>query len=149
MGSNKLNQKCRSQLEQKTKGGNIVKIRITMVLYVLIGVLLLVGCGGPAPTPETITVVETVVVEKEVIKEVEVPAEEEAEAMGADMSKDPYDALEGSSALILVTEWDEFRQLDWLKVKKIMKNPLILDGRNIYDPEEMKKLGFKYIGIGR
>ncbi len=66
-----------------------MKIRITALLFVLIGSLL-VGCGGSAPTPETITVVETVVVEKEVIKEVEVAAAEEEEPAGADMSKDPY-----------------------------------------------------------
>ena len=66
-----------------------MKIRITALLSIFIGALLLAGCSGLAPTPETITVVETVVVEKEVIKEVEVVKEEE-EAMGADMSLDPY-----------------------------------------------------------
>ena len=65
-----------------------MKIRITMALYVFIGALLLVGCAGPVPAPQTITVVETVVVEKEVEVIKEVAAEEEA--MGADMSKDPY-----------------------------------------------------------
>ena len=66
-----------------------MKTRIIAVLFILGAVLLLVGCGGPAPTPETVTVVETVVVEKEVVKEVQVPAAKE-EPAGADMSKDPY-----------------------------------------------------------
>ena len=69
-----------------------MKFRMTMILFMLVVALLLAACGGAAPQPETVTVIETVIVEKEVevIKEVEVPAEEAAEAMGADMSLDPY-----------------------------------------------------------
>jgi UDPglucose 6-dehydrogenase len=61
----------------------------------------------------------------------------------------PYDAVKGASALILVTEWNEFRSLDMAKVAKLMKNPVLIDGRNIYVPEEMTKAGFRYMGIGR
>ena len=63
--------------------------------------------------------------------------------------KDPYDACRGSDCLLIITEWDEFKELDFCKVKKLLKRPLIIDGRNIYDPRALKKLGFTYIGIGR
>lgn len=64
-------------------------------------------------------------------------------------SKDPYHAVNKVDALIVVTEWNEFKQIDLNKVKKLMKNPTIFDGRNIYDPSDLKKLGFKYYSIGR
>lgn len=60
-----------------------------------------------------------------------------------------YNALENSDCLMLVTEWDEFRTLDFDKVKELMKTKLVIDGRNIYNPKEIKELGFEYIGIGR
>jgi UDPglucose 6-dehydrogenase len=62
---------------------------------------------------------------------------------------DPYDVCRGSDCLLILTEWDEFKELDFLKMKKLLKRPLIIDGRNIYDAEKMEKLGFTYIGIGR
>ncbi|KKQ02114.1 MAG: Nucleotide sugar dehydrogenase [Candidatus Roizmanbacteria bacterium GW2011_GWA2_36_23] len=61
----------------------------------------------------------------------------------------PYDAIENASALIVLTEWNEFKQIDLQKVKKSMKNPYIFDGRNIYSPGLMKKLGFRYFSVGR
>lgn len=63
-------------------------------------------------------------------------------------ANDIYDAVFETDALLLVTEWKEFRMPSWNVVKKSMKNPLIIDGRNIYDKEEMKELGFEYEGIG-
>ncbi len=63
--------------------------------------------------------------------------------------KDAYEACKGSDCLLVVTEWDEFKELDFSKVKKMLKRPFIIDGRNIYEPERMKKIGFTYIGIGR
>ncbi|MFA5022609.1 MAG: UDP-glucose/GDP-mannose dehydrogenase family protein [Patescibacteria group bacterium] len=64
-------------------------------------------------------------------------------------ASDPYQAAEGSEALIICTEWQEFKDLDLAKIKKIMRTPIIFDGRNIFDPETVKKLGFKYFGVGR
>lgn len=64
-------------------------------------------------------------------------------------AKDPYTAAEDTEALLIVTEWNEFRQIDLEKVKKLMREPLILDGRNIYDPQKIKDLGFTYYGVGR
>lgn len=60
-----------------------------------------------------------------------------------------YDALKGADALFVVTEWNEFRKPDLGKMKKLMKQAVIFDGRNIYDPKEMKEKGFAYFGIGR
>jgi len=61
----------------------------------------------------------------------------------------PYRCLKNADALIILTEWNEFRQIDLYKVKKLLKTPYVFDGRNIYEPQVMKKLGFKYFSIGR
>lgn len=62
---------------------------------------------------------------------------------------DPYAAAEGANALLLVTEWDEFRNLDFARLKQLMANPILVDGRNIYAPPDVAKLGFEYYCIGR
>ncbi len=62
---------------------------------------------------------------------------------------DPYSVLTGCEALVIVTEWNEFRDLDLKKVKRLLKQPNIVDGRNIYDPQEMKGLGINYLCVGR
>ena len=61
---------------------------------------------------------------------------------------DPYEALDGADAAIVVTEWDEFKRLDLNRVKQRMRRPLIVDGRNIFDQEKMKSLGIEYSGMG-
>jgi UDPglucose 6-dehydrogenase len=63
--------------------------------------------------------------------------------------EDPYETIRDCDALIVATEWNEFRNLDMRAVKILLKNPIIIDGRNIYDPKEMRDLGFQYLGIGR
>jgi UDPglucose 6-dehydrogenase len=63
--------------------------------------------------------------------------------------KNDYDALQGADALAVVTEWSEFRTPDFKKIKKLLKNPVIFDGRNIYNQAEVRKMGFTYYGIGR
>ncbi|OGW33774.1 MAG: UDP-glucose 6-dehydrogenase [Nitrospirae bacterium GWC2_56_14] len=65
------------------------------------------------------------------------------------ITQDGYDALRGADALAVVTEWNEFRKPDFQKIKKLMKKPVIFDGRNIYNQEELRKMGFTYYGIGR
>ena len=60
-----------------------------------------------------------------------------------------YDALEGADALVLATEWAEFREPDFARIKTLMRRPAIFDGRNIYNPLHLKELGFHYEGIGR
>lgn len=62
--------------------------------------------------------------------------------------RDPYEAAEGAEALILATEWQEFKEADLGKVKAVMRRPLFLDGRNLFEREWMLKLGFEYLGMG-
>ncbi len=64
-------------------------------------------------------------------------------------ASDPYDVAKGADLLLILTEWNEFRELDFEKIKKLMKAPNIVDGRNLYDPETIRALGFNYIGVGR
>jgi len=60
-----------------------------------------------------------------------------------------YEALAGADALIVVTEWNEFRRPDFERMKQLMRRPIIFDGRNIYEPEVMREHGFTYVSIGR
>ena len=66
-----------------------------------------------------------------------------------EMFEDPYSMSDGCDALIVVTEWNEFKQLDLEKIKGLLKSPTIFDGRNIYEPAVMKEKGFNYRGMGR
>jgi len=66
-----------------------------------------------------------------------------------EMAPDPYTMAENCDALIVCTEWNEFKHLDLKRIHKLMRNPVIMDGRNIYDPDEMTVLGFRYRGMGR
>ncbi|MBL8939475.1 MAG: UDP-glucose/GDP-mannose dehydrogenase family protein [Archangium sp.] len=61
----------------------------------------------------------------------------------------PYDALEGVDALFVVTEWNDFRNVDFARMKSMMKQPVVFDGRNIYSPAKLREAGFTYYGIGR
>jgi UDPglucose 6-dehydrogenase len=78
-------------------------------------------------------------------------AMERMQAIVPDMeySKDPYELAAGADALIVVTEWNEFRHLDMVRIKASMRRPVVIDGRNIYVPAEMREMGFTYRGIGR
>jgi UDPglucose 6-dehydrogenase len=60
-----------------------------------------------------------------------------------------YDALKGADALAIVTEWNEFREPDFVKMRKLLSAPVIFDGRNLYNPSQMKEHGFTYYSIGR
>ena len=62
---------------------------------------------------------------------------------------DEYDAIDGADAMIIVTEWNQFRALDMDRVKLILKAPKIADLRNIYEPKDMREMGFEYVGVGR
>ena len=65
------------------------------------------------------------------------------------MAEDPYALAEGCDALIVCTDWNEFKHLDLSRVFHVMKQPVIVDGRNIYDPTELSRIGFQYRGVGR
>ena len=62
---------------------------------------------------------------------------------------DEYDAIKDADALVIITEWNQFRALDMEKVKSLLKEPKIADLRNIYEPDDMRELGFEYVGVGR
>ncbi|MBN2425497.1 MAG: UDP-glucose/GDP-mannose dehydrogenase family protein [Calditrichaceae bacterium] len=68
---------------------------------------------------------------------------------GITLFKKRYDAIENADALVIMTEWNAFREPDFLLIKESLNHPVIFDGRNLYDPERMKKLGIKYYSIGR
>jgi UDPglucose 6-dehydrogenase len=79
-------------------------------------------------------------------------AHESARAVFADTVKyvkDPYDAIEGAEALVVVTEWLVYRNPDFARMKQALRRPLVIDGRNLYEPGRMRALGFEYHGIGR
>jgi UDPglucose 6-dehydrogenase len=68
---------------------------------------------------------------------------------GVEMMTDPYTLAKGSDALVVVTEWNEFKQLDKGRIHDLMNQPILYDGRNIYEPDEMANYGFTYRGVGR
>ena len=65
------------------------------------------------------------------------------------LCQDAYEVAEGADALVIITEWNEFKHLSLPRLKQAMRQPIIVDGRNIYDPDQMKTLGFIYLGVGR
>jgi len=68
---------------------------------------------------------------------------------GVKYTRNAYETAENTECLVVLTEWNEFKELDLKKIKTMMKLPNIVDARNIYDPELVKKLGFNYVGVGR
>jgi UDPglucose 6-dehydrogenase len=68
---------------------------------------------------------------------------------GVVMMPDPYTLAQGCDALVVVTEWNEFKQLDRARLRDLMRQPILFDGRNIYEPDEMARSGFTYRGVGR
>jgi len=68
---------------------------------------------------------------------------------GVDFRGGPYDAVEGADALLILTEWDQFRALDLNRVRLLMRQPVVIDLRNIYRPAEMRARGFTYVSVGR
>ena len=78
-------------------------------------------------------------------------AMEETKAIFPDLEygEDAYDVARGCDALVLLTEWNQFRRLDLNRIKSLLKTPIFIDLRNVYDPEQMRRLGFNYYGLGR
>jgi len=66
-----------------------------------------------------------------------------------ELAQDPYTLAEGCDALVVLTEWNEFKNLDLVRIQNLMNQPVLIDGRNIYDPAMMNELGFHYRGVGR
>jgi len=66
-----------------------------------------------------------------------------------ELCKDPYEAVDDADALIIMTDWEHFKKVDMARVKGLLKNPIILDARNMHEPEAMRQQGFEYYCIGR
>ena len=68
---------------------------------------------------------------------------------GVDYKTDLYGVAVNADALVLATEWNRFRNIDWDRMKELLKRPIVVDLRNIYDPKRMRALGFEYTSVGR
>ena len=68
---------------------------------------------------------------------------------GIDYSQNAYDAVQDADAMVIITEWDQFRALDMGRIKEALKGDVVVDLRNIYDPGDMAKRGFDYTSVGR
>ena len=100
----------------------------------------------------SIFIIEKLLKEKAKVKAFDPIAMEDAKAVFHDKikyAKGPYDCVKGADAVVIMTEWNEFRNLELLKIKTLLKTPNFFDLRNIYEPEKMKRLGFKYFCVGR
>jgi UDPglucose 6-dehydrogenase len=64
-------------------------------------------------------------------------------------AKDPYQACEGADAVVIVTEWNQFRMLDFERIRSCLRRPLMVDLRNVYRPDQMERAGFEYVSVGR
>jgi UDPglucose 6-dehydrogenase len=78
-------------------------------------------------------------------------ASENAQAVtsGVTFAFDAYEAAKGAEGLILATKWNEFKNLDLERIRGLMKRPLVIDGKNLYEPQQLLELGFEYIGVAR
>jgi UDPglucose 6-dehydrogenase len=118
-----------------------------------------VGLWGLAFKPNTddmrdapsISLVHMLQHEGAYVKAYDPEAQENAKHLFEDVvfCEDPYQVAEKADGLILVTEWNEFKQLDMTRVRSLMRQPVLVDGRNIYDPARMAEMGFMYRGMGR
>jgi len=120
-----------------------------------LGVLGLAFKGGTDDIRESpaISIVEGLISEGAEIQAYDPAAMERAqEALphgGVRFVNSGYDAAEGADALLVLTEWNEFKLLDYVRVRKSLRYPIIIDGRNLLSPEEMRRLEFTYLSIGR
>jgi UDPglucose 6-dehydrogenase len=76
-------------------------------------------------------------------------AKDMPELKGVEMADDAFAAAKGAHALVILTEWNEFRTLDLARLKRVMKQPLLCDLRNIYEPEEVEAAGWTHVGVGK
>jgi len=118
-----------------------------------------IGMLGLSFKPETddmrespaIDIVNSLVAKGSIVKAFDPVAMEEAKHClpNIEYAEDEYDAIRDADVLVIVTEWNQFRALDMDRVKSLLKSPKIADLRNIYEPEDMRELGFEYVGVGR
>jgi UDPglucose 6-dehydrogenase len=99
----------------------------------------------------SITLVKTLLAEGATVRTYDPKATAKARAILPEVTycADAYQAAEGADAILIVTEWDEFRQMDWKRLLSAVEQPLVIDGRNLFVPEEISRMGFRYVSIGR
>jgi UDPglucose 6-dehydrogenase len=99
----------------------------------------------------SIDIINALQKEGAVIKAYDPQAVEKAKEVLRDVTycKTPYDAVKGADCMVVLTEWDEVKGVNLEKIKKLLKHPIVIDGRNIFDPAAMEKLGFVYRSMGR
>jgi UDPglucose 6-dehydrogenase len=118
-----------------------------------------IGVLGIAFKPNTddirlapaIEVIRRLLAEGAVVRATDPEAIERARGVFPDLaySADPYEVARGADALLVLTEWEQFRRLDWRRVRNEMARPLVVDGRNMLRPADMMALGFEYMSFGR
>ncbi len=98
-----------------------------------------------------VRIAEELMREGAVVRAYDPAAMEEAQRTlrGLEYAEDPYDAARGCDAVIIATEWNQFRGLDWGKMKAALSSPVVIDLRNVYEPAQMKQLGMTYVCVGR
>ena len=131
--------------------------KIEKELWILDGKV--VGVLGLAFKPRTddirnspaLKIIEKLVAEGALIRAYDPEAIENAKNAAPEIgyADNAYDVADGAEALIVCTEWDEFKNLDLPRIKSLMRTPIIFDGRNLFNPEQLTQLGFKYFGVGR
>ena len=99
----------------------------------------------------SIAIIQGLLTEGAKVKAFDPAAMEEARVVlpKLELGSDPYDVAKGSDAIVLVTEWNQFRRLDLERIKRLLNRPIFIDLRNVYEPEHMKRLGFDYTCVGR
>jgi UDPglucose 6-dehydrogenase len=99
----------------------------------------------------SITLVKALLAEGAAVRAYDPEAMERAKVLLPEVTycADAYQAAEGADAILIVTEWDEFRQMDWNRLLSTVEQPLVIDGRNVFVPEEISRKGFRYVSIGR
>ncbi len=136
--------------------GHLIK-KVREELWVLRGKR--IGVWGLAFKPNTddvrfapsIALLQTLLQEGAIVSAYDREAIEKAKAVVPNIQycKDAYEAVKDADALIIVTDWDEFHKVDWGRIWSVMEQPLIVDGRNMFNPEELSGHGFRYVSIGR
>jgi UDPglucose 6-dehydrogenase len=132
--------------------------KLRQTLWILrgkhIGVLGLAFKGGTDDVRESpaVAIIRRLAEEGCVLSAYDPAAEENARKVLPDvvtLAPNAYEVAQGADALLVLTDWDEFAELDLARLKRIMRRPVMIDGRNLFSPEKMAKLGFRYVSVGR
>jgi UDPglucose 6-dehydrogenase len=139
--------------EQKDRFLKKVREALWVLRHKKIGVLGLAFKGNTDDVRSSVAIgiVQQLIAEGAIIRAYDPKAMEKARPLvpEATMTEKPEDVADGADALLVLTEWNEFRQLPWTAIRKRMLSPLLFDGRNLLNPEEIRALGFTYASIGR